>query len=590
MPRPVNVSGLQNAFAQVGQSNARLANLELQQRERERAERAQLAGIAGGVAGGAIGGPAGAQIGGALAARAAGGAPSQGALGASIGGALAQQQAQSAQQEQQQASLAQLQQARQEAGTAQQIETGELVQPAFFQGFQPAQARTPEQIAQAQQLQPAPGQVQQEQPPMLALAQPQLPQQQQGAPGLQATEIDIMPDTGRPSIFQPIVQARSVDAVEAPGVQPQQVVQPQAQPTQQQVQQAQQEQALAAGLSSQPAFQGQQLPFDQRQGLFGQLIQQQRNQLAVEEGALRDPRLSPQAFQLQQARVDQLRGQLGQAERQFAGLREQRKTALAKQGITQTPVSRQYSDFLTKVSQSTGRPGEIDKFSKELKALKDQGLVSDKDFREQSKVLRNTKISGIKDIRDRAFALKKDFNSNDEVKTAGKAITAYKTIEKLVNSGKATGPQDLAIIVKYLKTIDPPSVARESEVAAVSGAVSVLERAKKFIARGKEGRLATDKLNRQILAAAKVINEAALDKRKRFIDEFAESGYTNGVPTRNIFGPTAITSAFDLGPLSTKGRAQFREDSKLLGQVGPDGQRITMEDLNAFYQDAQGSR
>lgn len=586
MPRPINVSGLQNAFAQLGQSNARLANLELQQRERERAERAQLAGIAGGVAGGAIGGPAGAQIGGALAAKAAGGAPSQGALGASIGGALAQQQAQSAQQEQQQASLAQLQQARQEAGTAQQIETGELVQPAFFQGFQPAQARTPEQIAQAQQLQPAPGQVQQEQPPMLALAQPQLPQQQ-GALGLQTTEIDIMPDTGRPSISQPIIQAKGVDVVEAPGVQPQQVVQPQAQPTQQQIQQSQQEQALAAGLAAQPAFQGQQLPFDQRQGLFGQLIQQQRNQLAVEEGALRDPRLSPQAFQLQQARVDQLRGQLGQAERQFAGLRERQVSTGQRQA--QAPVTQQYSEFLTKVSQSTGRPGDIDRLSGDLQKLKEQGLVSDKDFREQSKVLRQQKYAGVEDRRKAAIGLRKDYNRDS--KDLQKSNLAYKTIERLVNSGKPAGPQDLAIIVKYLKTIDPPSVARESEVDAVRNAVSFIDQIKTRVGKVSEGELLTPTVRKQILESARLINNAAQSENRRLIGEFSELGANNNIPQRNIFGDQSILNTFELGALSKSNRRDFRGVVKTIGRERkPNGELVTIQDVERYYNRLRGNR
>lgn len=138
MPRPVNTSRLQAAFSQLGQANARQANLELQQREMERQERAATGALLGSIAGGAIGGPAGAQVGGFLGTRLAGGRATPGqatAAGMALGQAM-----QPTQQEQQLAAQRELLQARQQPTQQQEFE----------RVFQPVQV-TPEEVAMERQ-------------------------------------------------------------------------------------------------------------------------------------------------------------------------------------------------------------------------------------------------------------------------------------------------------------------------------------------------------------------------------------------------------------------------------------------------------
>ena len=83
MARSINTANFQNAFAQLGQSNARMASLELEERNRRRNERAQLAGVAGGAIGGSFGGPTGAQLGAIAGSKLAGGGVSQASTGTS---------------------------------------------------------------------------------------------------------------------------------------------------------------------------------------------------------------------------------------------------------------------------------------------------------------------------------------------------------------------------------------------------------------------------------------------------------------------------------------------------------------------------
>jgi hypothetical protein len=93
MPKSVNTVGLQQAFSQLGQSNARYANLILEQRRKEQEKKSGLFRTIGAVAGGMMGGPPGAMIGSSLGGAVAGD-PVTARDAVAIGGAFATQQQQ----------------------------------------------------------------------------------------------------------------------------------------------------------------------------------------------------------------------------------------------------------------------------------------------------------------------------------------------------------------------------------------------------------------------------------------------------------------------------------------------------------------
>jgi hypothetical protein len=315
MPRSVNTSNLQNAFAQLGASNSRLANLEFQDRERRRQERGQIGGIIGGAIG-SSGGPAGAEAGSMIGSKIAGGDVSSSAAGARLGRAIATQRSQSEQEDQQKKSLAALQQARSDAANQRQIETGETVEPSFFESFQPA-GRTSDQIAQdeslpLQQVSQTPGGFQPVQDQQFIF-----PQQEQrpGLLNLETSEIDVAPVSSQEASTLPIQQ--------------------QVGPTQDQIARANQEQSINAGLAT---LRTAPLAVDQRAPVEGEstarsFIREGENRLAIEEKALADKRLSnfPQAFAFQQARVNEMRGKIDATKLQIARDESRKRTPTSKE-------------------------------------------------------------------------------------------------------------------------------------------------------------------------------------------------------------------------------------------------------------------
>lgn len=107
----------------------------------------------------------------------------------------------------------------------------------------------------------------------------------------------------------------------------------------------------------------------------------------------------------------------------------------------------------------------------------------------------------------------------------------------LINAWNWNGITDTATIVWFLKTIDPASVARESEVASVQNAVSVLWWIEQKLIQAKTGEKLTKSQREQIQWAMKTIISAA-DKKYSdaildYVSEFEERGidYTNYLTT-----------------------------------------------------------
>jgi hypothetical protein len=274
MPRAVSTAGLQNAFANLGQANARQAALELQERERRRAEIGQLGGIAGGLVGGAFGGPIGASLGSVAGSKLAGGDVAQASLGSQLGGAVAKRQ-------QQLGGRRALTAARQ-AATQPPTQEQPTIEPsigalAVQQALAPTQDDTTGQVPVQS--------IEQVQPPLL-------PVQEQVQPPLLPAD-EILPSLDS---FSRGISTSSFSPIEG-GV-----------PTQAQPQ-----------VDIQPAEPARPLsPLEQFTG-------QMEQQLAVEQAVLNDPRLAefPQAFDAQQNRVQAFQQQLQDAKFQLAKIQEQ---------------------------------------------------------------------------------------------------------------------------------------------------------------------------------------------------------------------------------------------------------------------------
>ena len=107
----------------------------------------------------------------------------------------------------------------------------------------------------------------------------------------------------------------------------------------------------------------------------------------------------------------------------------------------------------------------------------------------------------------------------------------------MVEAGNWNGITDTAAIIGFLKTIDPTSVARETEVASVQNAVSAIWAIENKILQAGTGKKLNDKQRQQIQDAMKTIISAAdrkySDAILDYIDEFETRGidYTNYITT-----------------------------------------------------------
>ena len=106
-------------------------------------------------------------------------------------------------------------------------------------------------------------------------------------------------------------------------------------------------------------------------------------------------------------------------------------------------------------------------------------------------------------------SIKKD--TRDKLSNANTALTL------LAQPQNAVG--DVASMVGFLKTIDPSSVARESEVASVENARGIIDSFLNIANKAKEGTKLTPTQRTQLTEAIKTIVDAGNKKYYSFINE-----------------------------------------------------------------------
>lgn len=101
----------------------------------------------------------------------------------------------------------------------------------------------------------------------------------------------------------------------------------------------------------------------------------------------------------------------------------------------------------------------------------------------------------------------------DEIKDNRKAYDEItqklRTLPELVEQGTATA--DVALTVNFLKTIDPQSVARESEVASVEEARGVIDGAAQVMQKWMDGQKLTEEQRNDIVEVARIMRTASAD-------------------------------------------------------------------------------
>jgi len=135
-------------------------------------------------------------------------------------------------------------------------------------------------------------------------------------------------------------------------------------------------------------------------------------------------------------------------------------------------------------------------------------------------------------------------------------LAQARTTLNLVNSWKWNGITDTATIVWFLKTIDPSSVARESEVASVQNAISVLWWMEQKLIQAKTGEKLTDKQRTQIRDAMQVIIWAADRKYSDAVLDYVSEFEERGIDYRNYLSTIDMKRVVNT-PVKTKSNIQY---------------------------------
>jgi hypothetical protein len=78
------------------------------------------------------------------------------------------------------------------------------------------------------------------------------------------------------------------------------------------------------------------------------------------------------------------------------------------------------------------------------------------------------------------------------IKNAESAISSYQTINALAENPEAAGPNDLALVYSFMKSLDPQSTVRESEFQTASEALGLVNKMKGLMVKYENGSLFKD--------------------------------------------------------------------------------------------------
>ena len=128
---------------------------------------------------------------------------------------------------------------------------------------------------------------------------------------------------------------------------------------------------------------------------------------------------------------------------------------------------------------------------------------------------------------------------------------------------------DVASVVWFLKTIDPTSVARESEVQSVENARGIIDGISNVFAKAKEWTKLTDKQRQQLVDSINVIVQASNNKMADLVwvtqEEFNQRGLDpsiiiSGSMLKNLWGQwQSATTAPVSSPVTDAARAQLEK-------------------------------
>lgn len=151
-----------------------------------------------------------------------------------------------------------------------------------------------------------------------------------------------------------------------------------------------------------------------------------------------------------------------------------------------------------------------------------------------------------KGARERTTNMRKEWN--DLTKMDTEASQSYGRVKESAALGTAKG--DVALLINFVKVLDPGSVVRESEFATVAGAVGVPERFVTFFKRAQDGQRMSGPARLEVVRAARRNLQPRIDNFNEQYDRYQgiveRSGLEENDILNNIFSDIGSFNSYEL--------------------------------------------
>ena len=152
----------------------------------------------------------------------------------------------------------------------------------------------------------------------------------------------------------------------------------------------------------------------------------------------------------------------------------------------------------------------------------------------------------LKGKRERTTNMRKEWN--DLTKMDLEASQSYGRVKESAALGTAKG--DVALLINFVKVLDPGSVVRESEFATVAGAVGVPERFVTFFKRAQDGQRMTGPARLEVVRAARRNLQPRIDgfndQYERYQGIVQRSGLDENDILNNVFEDLGTFNSYEL--------------------------------------------
>jgi len=138
--------------------------------------------------------------------------------------------------------------------------------------------------------------------------------------------------------------------------------------------------------------------------------------------------------------------------------------------------------------------------------------------------------------RQQSMALRKEFNSQPDVKNFNDVATSYDVISTLAKA-KPSAANDLSLIFSYMKMLDPGSVVREGEFANAQNAAGIPDRIRNAYNKAVSGQMLNPKQRGEFTQGAANVYQARRGRYDQLAQQYQGYADSVGLPGADVIQP-----------------------------------------------------